>query len=263
VKKIISSIFSFLLVQLILNSQDISEIKRYNVPEARQAVAVDAKSFYVINNSTITKHDKSTGIQTAKWDGTEEGITHLNSGVVIKGRLYCASSNYPDSPMAGSIEIFDAVTLKHIANHSFGIYTGSVTWIDKYDGCWYVGFAHYTGSGSSEGKDTRWTSVVKFGKKWQRIESWMFPDNIIELFTPKSNSGAAWGNDGRLYCTGHDRGEIYVMELPASGHTLKHVKTIPTPTYGQGIAFDHSIKNKKVIYGISRIDDLVISFEID
>ncbi len=262
-KKINVSILSFLIIPLILYGQDVKEIKRFNVPEARQAVAVDANNFYIINNSSITKHDKRTGIQTTKWDGTEEGITHLNSGVVIKGRLYCASSNYPGSPMAGSIEIFDATKLKHIGNHSFGIYTGSVTWIDKYEGCWYIGFAHYTGPGSSEGKDTRWTSIVKFDKKWRRMESWMFPDNIIELFAPQSNSGAAWGNDGRLYCTGHDRGEIYVMEIPVSGHTLKHVKTIFTPSYGQGIAFDRSIRNKKVIYGISRNDNLVISFEIE
>ncbi len=106
----------------------------FEVPEAKQAVAVDRKYFYVINNSTITKHDKKNGKLLAKWDGTGEGITHLNSGVVIRGRLYCATSNYPGSPMAGSVEIFDASSLKHIGNHSFGIYTGSLTWTDRYKG---------------------------------------------------------------------------------------------------------------------------------
>lgn len=244
-------------------SQPVKELRRYKVPEAKQGVAVDRNYFYVINSSSITKHDKKTGILTAEWDGSGEGISHLNSGVVIKGRLYCASSNYPGSPMAGSIEIFDATTLKHVGNHSFGIYAGSVTWIDKHDGFWYAGFPHYTGTGSSEGKDTRWTSVVKFGNKWQQVESWIFPQNIIELFIPKSNSGAAWGNDGKLYCTGHDRPEIYIMEIPATGFTLKHIKTIETPIYGQGIAFDRSVKNKKIIYGINRDDNLVITFEIE
>jgi hypothetical protein len=126
-----------------------------------------------------------------------------------------------------------------------------------------VGFAHYTGPGSSEGKDTRWTSVVKFNKKWQQVESWIFPENIIKLFIPKSNSGAAWGNDGRLYCTGHDLPEIYVMEIPASGFILKHIKTIKTPGFGQGIAFDRTVKNRKIIYGISRNDNQVIAFETD
>jgi len=252
-----------LFISVFSSGQEVKELCRFEVSEAKQAVAVDRDNFYVINNSTITRHNKRNGMVTAKWDGTEEGISHLNSGVVIKGRLYCASSNYPGSPMAGSIEIFDAASLKHIGNHSFGIYTGSVTWIDKHEGCWFVGFAHYTGAGSSEGKDTRWTSVVKFNKKWQQVESWIFPENIIELFTPKSNSGAAWGNDGRLYCTGHDLPEIYVMELPRTGFTLKHIKTISTPTYGQGIAFDTGVKHKKIIYGISRNDNLVISFEIE
>lgn len=251
------------LIPVISSGQEDKEIRRFPVPEAKQAVAVDRHHFYAINNSTITKHNKKNGLLTAKWDGTEDGISHLNSGVVIKGKLYCASSNYPESPMAGSIEIFDAATLRHIGNHSFGIFTGSVTWIDKLDAYWYVGFAHYTGRGSSEGKDTRWTSVVKFSRKWQQIESWIFPENIIELFKPASNSGASWGFDGRLYCTGHDRQEIYVMEIPRTGHTLKHLKTISTPNTGQGIAFDRSVKNKKIIYGISRSENTVIAFEIE
>ncbi|HQF11930.1 MAG TPA: hypothetical protein PKV22_06660 [Paludibacteraceae bacterium] len=249
-----------------LSGQEISkqtrELARFTVPEAKQAVAVDKNYFYVINNSAITKHEKKSGVLTTEWNGAEEGISHLNSGVVIRGRLYCASSNYPASPMASSIEIFDAKTLKHLANHSFGIYAGSATWIDKHDGCWYVGFAHYTGTGSSEGKDTRWTSVIKFNKKWQQIEAWIFPDNIIELFKPKSNSGAAWGYDDRLYCTGHDRPEIYVMETPVTGFTLKHVETLIVPVHGQGIAFDHSVKDKMIIYGIDRNNNQVISFEI-
>ena len=111
----------------------------------------------------------------AKWDGAPFNLQHLNSGTVIKGRLYCANSNYPDSPMASSIEIFDVSTLTHTGTHSFGIFSGSATWIDQQGGYWYVGFAHYTGEGSSEGKDTRWTSVIKFNKKWQQLESWVFP----------------------------------------------------------------------------------------
>jgi hypothetical protein len=256
-----------LLLSTTLNGQtdlkQAKELKQFTVSEAKQAVAVDGKFFYVINNNTITRHNKKDGILSAKWDGNDTGIKHLNSGVVIKGRLYCAASNYPDSPMASSIEVFDAMTLKHIGNHSFGIFSGSATWIDKRAAYWYVGFAHYTGAGSSEGKDTRWTSVVKFNNKWQEVESWIFPENIIEIFTPKSNSGASWGKDGRLYCTGHDRPEIYIMELPQSGYTLRHIKTIQTPIFGQGIAFDRSVKNRMVMYGISRDNNRVIVFEIE
>jgi len=266
-KRYLNLVIIITLIISPLKGQQVStqarEIKRFTVPEAKQAVAVDRKFFYVINNSTITRHYKESGLQDKKWDGTAEGISHLNSGVVIKRRLYCATSNFPASPMAGSIEIFDKGTLKHTGNHSFGINTGSVTWIDKHKGCWYVGFAHYSGSGSSEGKDTRWTSVVKFNRKWQQIEAWIFPQNIIDLFSPMSNSGAAWGNDEKLYCTGHDKAEIYVMELPHTGFTLKHIKTINTPSCGQGIAFDRSVKNRKIIYGIKRDEKQVIAFGID
>jgi len=258
----------FLLITGSLSGQPISEkvkeLHRFKVKEARQAVAVDRDYFYVINNSTITKYNKNDGKLIAEWDGKADGIQHLNSGVVIKGRLYCANSNYPDSPMAGSIEIFDTKTLQHIGNHSFGIYIGSVTWIDQREGYWYVGFAHYTGKGSTEGKDTKWTSVVKFTKKWQRVESWIFPDHLLEIFAPKSNSGASWGKDGKLYCTGHDNYEIYVMEIPRSGYTLKHVRTIPALTYGQGIAFDRTVKDKMVLYGIGqKNENLVIAFVVE
>ncbi len=243
-------------------SRKANELKSFRIEEAKQGVAVDRNYFYVINSSTITKHDKETGEQTAKWDGGTIGVKHLNSGVVIKGKLYCATSNYPDAPMAGSIEIFDTRTLEHTGSHSFGIFRGSTTWIDKRKGSWYVGFAHYTGNGSSEGKDTRWTTVAKFDRKWRETGAWIFPENIIKLFTPMSNSGATWGNDGKLYCTGHDEPEIYVLEIPRNGYTLNHVETITTPVHGQGIAIDRSANDKLVMYGIRRDKNLVIAFEI-
>lgn len=231
--------------------QSSREIRKFRVETAQQGVAVDRDHFYVINNSSITKHQKEDGRQIARWDGSAEGIKHLNSGTVIKGKLYCANSNFPAQPMAGSIEIFDARTLKHIGSHSFGIGNGSVTWIDEKDGFWWVGFAHYSGRHAAEGKDTRWTTLVKYSKDWAQIEAWIFPENIIEEFKPMSNSGASWGKDGYLYCTGHDKEELYVMKLPKSGYTLEHVKTIPTTIHGQGIAIDRSVKSKLVIYGIS------------
>ena len=244
-------------------AQSVTEIRKYKVPEAKQAVAVDGPYFYVINNSTIGKFTKSDGRQIAAWDGAREGIRHLNSGVVIKGKLYCANSNYPEIPMASSVEIFDVHTMQHVGTHSFGIAAhGSLTWIDQKDGFWWIGFAHYGGKESSEGRDVRWTSLVRYDKEWRELESWVFPKNIVEVFTPKSNSGGAWGKDGLLYCTGHDRPELYVMKLPASGYTLEHVRTLPAEIYGQGIAMDHSIKGRLVIYGINRSANRVSVSEI-
>jgi len=245
------------------NAQQVTELHKFQLPEAKQAVAVDKDFFYVINNSTIQKYTKTDGKPVSSWDGAKEGIKHLNSGVVIKGKLYCANSNYPEIPMASSVEIFDTKTLQHVANHSFGIAEhGSLTWIDEKDGFWYIGFAHYGGKEASEGRDVRWTSIVKYTKDWQQVESWIFPKDIVALFTPKSNSGGTWGNDGLLYLTGHDKPELYVMKIPQSGYTLEHVKTIPVGMKGQGIAMDRSIKGKLIIYGIDRETNTVIADEI-
>jgi len=244
-------------------AQEVSEIKTFKVSEAKQAVAVDERFFYVINNSTIQKYTKTDGKPIVSWDGSEEGIKHLNSGVVIKGKLYCANSNYPEIPMASSVEIFDAGTLKHIGTHSFGISDhGSLTWLDQKDGFWYIGFAHYGGKESSEGRDVRWTSLVKYTLDWQQIESWIFPKNIVDLFTPKSNSGGAVGSDGFLYCTGHDKPELYILKIPESGYTLKHVKTVSVGSHGQGIALDRSVKNRQIIYGLNRATNTIIVEEI-
>ncbi|MCF2499263.1 hypothetical protein [Dyadobacter chenhuakuii] len=244
-------------------SQSVTEIRSLQVTEAKQAVAVDADHFYVINNSTITKHAKSDGKQVAVWDGSKEGIKHLNSGVVIKGKMYCANTNYPEVPMASSIEIFDVKSMQHIGNHSFGIAQhGSLTWIDQKDGFWWCGFAHYSEKEASEGRDTRWTAVVKYDPEWRQLESWIFPKHIIALFTPKSNSGGAWGADELLYCTGHDEQDLYVMRLPKSGFTLEHVRTLTAPMHGQGIAMDHWVKGKQIIYGINRAEKKVIAAEI-
>jgi len=75
---------ALLFISVLSYGQELIEFIRYNVPEAKQAVAVDRDHFYVINNSIITKHKKQNGELVVKWDGTDVGIPHLNSGVVIK-----------------------------------------------------------------------------------------------------------------------------------------------------------------------------------
>ena len=244
-------------------AQEAKLISTFTVKEAKQAVAVDKSHFYVINNSTVQKYTKNDGKLVHSWDGSQRGLKHLNSGVVIKGKLYCANSNYPEIPMASSVEIFDAKTLQHIGNHSFGINNhGSLTWLDQKDGFWYIGFAHYGGKEASEGRDVRWTSFVKYTLDWKEVETWVFPKNIVELFTPKSNSGGAIGNDGLLYLTGHDRPEIYVMKIPSRGYTLEYVRTIPVEIHGQGIAIDRTVKDRVVVYGINRAENTVVVEDI-
>src|SRR4051812_13555233 len=89
-------------------------LQRFRIDEARQAVAVDADAFYAVDNTIIAKFDKKTGALVTKTAGETHGpIIHLNSAAVVDGKIYAAHSNYPARPMASSVEIWDAATLRH------------------------------------------------------------------------------------------------------------------------------------------------------
>ncbi|GAB3997601.1 hypothetical protein GCM10028807_43050 [Spirosoma daeguense] len=238
--------------------QKAQEIKRFQPKQVQQGVAVDQTYFYVVNNHSLTKHTKTDGKQVAAWQDTTGLLKHMNSGVVVGQKLYCTHSNYPNVPMASSIEIFDTATLRHIGSHSFGLFSGSATWADFYKGYWWVAFANYSDKAMAEGRDNRWTTLVKFTENWQQLEVWTFPENVLQAFAPKSTSGGTWAPDGLIYCTGHDKPELYVLKLPERGSVLQYVKTIPTISEGQAFAIDRSRKDKLVFYGITRNDNYVI-----
>lgn len=252
------------LVFLILPGQGLAQdggftlVRQLAAPEAHQAVAADADHVYAITNRAIGKYDKATGERVAGWRGADDGpIIHLNSGVVINDTLFSAHSNYPGVPMTSSIEMWDVTTMEHSGGHSFGIYQGSATWVDRYDGAWWVAFAHYGSqtngegpSGGVPGKGPAWTTLVRFGPDWQRVAAWTFPEVVLDRMRPYSTSGGAWGPDGRLYVTGHDRTEVYVLALPEAGSTLQLEAVLPFPGAGQGIAWDPS--DSDILYGIRR-----------
>src|SRR5262245_62048878 len=120
-------------------------LRVYTAPDADQGVAVDTRHFYPVDNFVIAKYDIATGNQVDRWDGGAHGlIRHLNSCLHDGGRLWCANSNYPATPMGSSIEVFDAATLDHVTSHSLGLLDeGSLTWFDKYRDGYVAGFAHY------------------------------------------------------------------------------------------------------------------------
>lgn len=230
---------------------------RFAAPEANQAVAVDEEYVYAIDNYAIGKYEKLTGEKVDEWHGAENRqIGHLNSGVVIDDTLYCAHSNFPDVPMMSSIEMWDVETMTHVGSHSFGIYEGSATWVDRHDGSWWVVFAHYAGEGGVAGKGPEWTRLIRFDDDWRPTGGWGFPEAVIDRFRPYSNSGGAWGPAGRLYVTGHDAAEVYLLERPRAGATLRLVDTLDFPGQGQGIAWSPSRPN--VLYGIRRADRTVV-----
>jgi dienelactone hydrolase len=248
------------VVQGLAQHRSLVEKNDFNVEEARQGVAVDAQHFYAVGTDKIGKYSKKSGDLVLTWvESGKKSIIHLDSGVIFKDKLYCAHSNYPEVPMASSVEVWDSATMRHVGTHSFGIEWGSCTWIDRYKGFWWAAFAQYDKLAEKTGKGTGWTTLVKFNDEWQKIESWIYPDELINKFGNMSNSGGSWGPDGLLYCTGHDAPEIYVLQIPLKGSTLELVEIIPAPNAGQGIAWDRTRTGD--IYMIRKNDKKVIKAE--
>jgi len=221
------------------SSRRFEEVRRYEAPEARQGVAADADFFYAVGNRTLAKYDRSSGERVGLWESPPNGpLIHLNSCLVHEARLVCAHSNHPGIPMLSSLEIFDPETLDHLESRSFGAYEGSLTWAVRHDGSWWLHFAHYGNYSGVPGKGPEWSSLVRFDDDWRRLESYAYPVALVEAFTPNSASGGNWGADGRLYVTGHDEAEVYVLRLPEMGSVLEWEETIPAPMHGQAWVFD-------------------------
>ncbi len=237
-------------------------VRVYEAPEADQGVAADTRHFYAIDNTVIAKYDASTGQSLDRWVGPVGGlIRHMNSCLVDAGRLWCANSNYSQTPMGSSIEVFDTATLDHVDSHSLGMTEeGSLTWFDRYRGGWIAGFAHYDEDGRLSYKDHRFSSVVTFDAEWRRTGGWLFPSSALDRMAPHAASGGAIGPDGWLYLLGHDRPEMYVVGRPPMGPTLIHIATIDLEAAGQ--AFSWAQDGSRSIFAIDRQKSLVRRIEI-
>ena len=234
-------------------------VQRIKASYAHQGVAVDKNFVYAISSKQIGKYDRRTGSLVDVWQPSAgDHITHLNGGVVVNGKLYAAHSNYPRIPMESSIEIWDVEKLHHIGTVPLGKGYGSCTWIDRYNGTWWVCYAQYAGFGGYFDKGPEWTTLVKYNDNFTELEKWTFPKEVVKRFFPYSSSGGSWGPDGLLYVSGHDRPELYVLRLPLRGTVLTLVRTIRIESNGQGIAWDR--EQKDLICSIKRNDrEVVIS----
>lgn len=215
-----------------------AEVLRMPAEEAKQGVVADARHVYAIANSEIGKYDRKSRRRVARWQGDPERFRHMNSCRLLGREIVCAASNYPDVPMASSIEWFDTRRMAHVRTRSLGPGRGSLTWLDWHDGSWWACFANYQGRGGEAGRDHRLTTLVRYSPAFVEQGAWLFPEGVLERFAPYSSSGGAWGEDGMLYVTGHDLPEMYVLRLPAAGSRLEHVATVAIPTQGQAIAWD-------------------------
>jgi hypothetical protein len=242
-------------------------LQTFAADNARQGVAVDAGHFYAVNNFAISRHDKTTGKSVAQWTGRAEGdpLIHLDSLVEYEGRLYASHSNYPVTPMTSSVEVWDAATMEHVATHSFGIYRGSLTWLDRHDRAWWGAFANYDKVQQGQSQPyghTNNTQVVRFDDGFKVVAAWTLPLSILDRMRPMSNSGGSWGPDGRLYLTGHDHPEIYVMQIPDAGSVLDWVATVEVPVLeGQGIAWDRS-GSERILWGINKAERKVVKIRM-
>jgi hypothetical protein len=236
-------------------------VQRWQAPEARQGVAVDDRHFYAIVNSRIGKYRKADGSKVGEWVGDRIAIRHLNSCIVDGRTLVCANSNYPQTPMASSVELFDTRTMRHLRSIPLGVRDGSLTWVERHQGRWWALLANYDPPRSHGGRSHRDTRIALFNDDWAETGGYALPDTVLDRLPPNSISGGSFAPDGLLYLTGHDAPELYVLRLPREGPVLEHVATIPAPLDGQAWAWDRSVKGR-TIYGITRRSGEVVVIEV-
>lgn len=235
------------------------EVRRLPASEAHQGVAADAHSVYAIDNSRIARYDKGSGRLLALWQGDPTRFRHLNSCIVRSRELVCAGSNYPDVPMTSMVVRFNARTLRLHDVRDLPPGYGSLTWLDWHDGSWWAGYANYDGKGGEPGRDHRDTVIVRYSADFIARAKYRFPDSVLARFAPRSASGGAWGKDGLLYVTGHDRPELYALSVPKHGANLQHVATIPTPTGGQAIGWDG---DQRCLWSIDRRGGMLVASRV-
>jgi len=235
-----------------------TEVQLFHGGGALQGATVGEHAFYAVSSRTISRHDKETGKLTAVWSATSGSIVHLNSCIVRRDRLVCAHSNYPERPAKSAIESFDSTTLVPVGRRDLGMTPGWLTWADWHNDSWWLCFANY--AGASPGVVRRPTVVVQYDEDWRRRAVWLFPASVRRAFGSMSASGGAWGSDGYLYVTGHDRPELYVLRLPRSGAVLEHVATLPIPIQGQAFGWDPT--RPRMLYGIDRKARAVVTTRV-
>jgi hypothetical protein len=217
-------------------------------PHATQAAAADDRFIYAVSSTRIAKLDRSTGKELALSTGDAK---HLNSAILLDGKLYAAHSNFPLKPEQSDIRVLDPETMKLDLFHRFENPPGSLTWALKREGSWWC---HFAGYGTEKAK----SCLIRFDAAWKETGRWAYPQALIDDWGLMSLSGGIWQDD-TLLATGHDKKLIYRLKLPASGTTLEWLGSIPSPFPGQGIAADPKTGG---LVGIDRARKLVIFAEL-
>jgi len=221
------SIAAFACTSVCLAREAYVEKSALASPHATQAAAADESFVYAVSSTVIAKYDRATGGELAVSTGK---ASHLNSAVLIDGKVYAAHSNFPLKPEQGDIRVLDPATMKLEISHRFENPPGSLTWALKRDGNWWCHFAHY-------GKDKDQARLVRYDAEWRETGRWDYPPELVKDWASSSLSGGIWQGD-TLLTTGHDKKVIYRLQLPEKGTTMHWLDTLPSPFPGQGIAAD-------------------------
>lgn len=216
---------------------------------ATQAAAVDGAFLYAVASKQIAKIDRATGREIALSEGE---ASHLNSAVVLEGRIYCAHSNFPLLPETSEVRILDPETMKLTVFHEFQKPPGSLTWVLKKGGDWWCHFAHY-------GKDNAKSVLLRYDTEWKETGRWHYPEGLVAEWGKMSLSGGIWQGE-ELLVTGHDKKSIYRVKVPVEGGMIEWMGTHPSPFPGQGIAEDPQTGG---LVGIDRKRKSVVFAELE
>ena len=221
-------------------------VRTWKAAEANQGVAVDAEHFYAIDDRALGKYEKATGRKVGEWRAPAGSpVKHLNSGVVVGGQLLVAHSNFPAKPDESSLEYFDVETLRPAGRKIFEQPPGSLTWLVPAGDGWLASFAHYRLN-----SDPGLSRLVRYDSRWNILATWTFPPELLARFGAFSCSGGGYALDGRIWVSGHDARELYVLELPPSGGQASWVGTVGFVSRGQAFAWDPS--RPQELYSIQR-----------
>jgi len=238
-------------------------VERFRAAAAVQGVAADATHVYVVSNRRIEKYRRSDQKKTAEWRAPKgrhkPAIRHLNGCMESGGSLYCAHSNYPEVPIASSIEVFDTDGLTHLESIPLEDAPGYATWIDRSGEEWFVCFAHYEGLRARTGRGTPDTRVVRFDLDWQPRASYSLSAALTTTLSPYSASGGLLSDPTHLLLTGHSARELYLVEIDEALGELALRDRIRVPFAGQGIGWN---RGDDLLYGIDRDHREVISVRV-
>jgi hypothetical protein len=204
-----------------------AEVGNLPSPYATQAAVADGQFVYAVASKEIAKYDRASGEKLAVSEGA---ASHLNSAVIMDGKVYCAHSNFPKLPEEGDIRVLDPVSMKLTVFHRFENPPGSVTWVLRKDGNWWCHFAHY-GLGNSK------SVLVRFDAEWKETGRWNYPSDLVKDWGKSSLSGGIWKGD-TLLVSGHDKKLIYQISVPKNGETVEWNGALRSPFPGQGLAED-------------------------